>query len=322
MIGKGIDFVRGSGGTWAGCKMDLVKLLPRWLTPRVKSEPYNPPQDQIQGDVEEDEASGFRGPNPRGDLQEARRAAKERYRLIAEALKREAGVRRHYTHKSMSGLAWIGSGKILAPHGITRRQLYVLAHECGHLVLHSSAATRNKPGHIKEHEAETYAHRAFDRYGLEVPEKSAQWARAYVGQWITKDRAAGISVCPMAEAFASGRRAPDEPLPAVDGNPKHDFSKMIAQHTARSLRVAARQDAIDLQPVPGQVPLAPRGPPNACGTCIYLRGKAYTHPYDYQCAAYLKDISFARYHAQLCNDGAGWRPRPTGFWSRLLNLIR
>jgi len=73
-------------------------------------------------------------------------------------------MRRHYTHKSISGLAWIGSGKILAPHGITRRQLYVLAHECGHIVLHSSAATWNKPGHIKEHEAETYAHRAFERY--------------------------------------------------------------------------------------------------------------------------------------------------------------
>ena len=303
--------------------MRLVKLLPRWLTPRVESEPYEPPQDDTtQGDVAEIETPGFRGPNPPADLQEARRAAKERYQLIAKALKREAGVRRHYTHKSISGLAWIGSGKILAPDGITRRQLYVLAHECGHIVLHSSAAAWNKPGHIKEHEAETYAHRAFERYGLEVPEKSAQWARAYVGQWIMKDRAAGISVCPMADAFASGRRAPDEPLPAVDGHPKHDFSKMIAQHTAKSLRVAARQDAVDIQPIPEQAPFAPCGPPNACGTCIYLRGKATTYPHDYQCAAYLKDISVARYHARLCNDGAGWRPRPPGLWSRLLNRFR
>jgi hypothetical protein len=147
--------------------MRLVKLLPRWLISRVESEPYDPPQDDPSlGDVPENEASGLRGPNPPADLQVARRAAKERYRLIAKALKREAGVRRHYTHKSISGLAWIGSGKILAPHGITRRQ----PHECGHIVLHSSAATWNKPGHVKEHEAETYAHRAFERYGLEVPE--------------------------------------------------------------------------------------------------------------------------------------------------------
>jgi hypothetical protein len=40
---------------------------------------------------------------------------------------------------------------------------------------------------------------------LEVPEKSAQWARTYVGQWIMKDRAAGISVCPT-------RSAGDRPL--------------------------------------------------------------------------------------------------------------
>ncbi|MFZ0853583.1 MAG: hypothetical protein WAO08_30855, partial [Hyphomicrobiaceae bacterium] len=91
--------------------MRLVRLLPRWLTPRVESEPYEPPQDDpTQGDVAENEAAGFRGPNPPAVLQEARRAAKERYQLIAKALKREAGVRRHYTHKSISGLAWIDSG--------------------------------------------------------------------------------------------------------------------------------------------------------------------------------------------------------------------
>jgi hypothetical protein len=96
--------------------MRLVKLLPRWLTPRVEIEPYDPPQDDPpQGDVAENEASGVGEPDPPADLQEARRAAKERYQLIAVALKREAGVRRHYTHKSISGLAWTDSGKILAP---------------------------------------------------------------------------------------------------------------------------------------------------------------------------------------------------------------
>jgi hypothetical protein len=78
--------------------MRSVKFLPRWLTPRVESEPYDPPQDDPpQGEVAENEASGFRGPNPPTDLQEARRAAKKRYQLVAEGLKREAGVRRHYT---------------------------------------------------------------------------------------------------------------------------------------------------------------------------------------------------------------------------------
>ena len=131
-----------------------------------------------------------------------------------------------------------------------------------------------------------------------------------------KDRAPGIPVCPMAEAFASGRRAPDQPLPAVDGHPKNDFSKQLAQHTAKGLRVAARQDVVDLQAVPDQTPAVPKAPPNACGTCMYVRKIRYS--YDYECSAYLKDIRVARYHDRLCNDGAGWRPKPRGFFSRLL----
>ena len=85
IVAKAIDFVRRSGGIFGGegGKMRLVKLLPRWLTPRVEIEPYDPPQDDPpQGDVAENEASGFRGPNPPADLQEARRAAKERYQLM------------------------------------------------------------------------------------------------------------------------------------------------------------------------------------------------------------------------------------------------
>ena len=72
-----------------------------------------------------------------------------------------------------------------------------------------------------------HGHRAFARYGLEVPEKSAAWARNYVGQWIMKDKADGIAICPLAAAFALGQRSPHDPLPAVDGNPKHDFSKRM-----------------------------------------------------------------------------------------------
>jgi hypothetical protein len=88
-----------------------------------------------------------------------------------------------------------------------------------------------EPGHMKEHEAETYAHRAFKRYSLEVPEKSAQWARIYVGQWIMKDRAAGISVCPMAEEFASWRRDPDEPFAGCRWTPEARlFENRCAAH--------------------------------------------------------------------------------------------
>ena len=173
-------------------------------------------------------------------------AAKEQYTVVAELLKSEAGVRRHYTHKIIGGLAWTDEAKILAPEGVTRRQLYVLAHECAHVVLHSGAVGSKKPGHIKEHEAETYAHRALQRYGIEVPEKSAQWARAYVGQWIMKDRAAGIPICPMAVEFASGRRSPYDPLPSVDGQPPTDFSKTLERFIDKGKQTVQLQEAATL----------------------------------------------------------------------------
>lgn len=177
-----------------------------------------------------------------GDLTAARKAARERYAAIAAALKAEAGVTKHYQHKMLGGLAWSEQGKILAPEGVTRRQLYVLAHECGHVVLHGTPETWNKPGHVKEHEAEVYAHRAFRRYGIEVPAKSAHWARAYVGQWIMKDKMAGVPICPMATDFALGRRTPDDPLPSVDGQPPQDFSKHLDRFTAKGVRLVEKME--------------------------------------------------------------------------------
>jgi hypothetical protein len=42
-------------------------------------------------------------------------------------------------------------GIIHAPKGRTRKQLYILAHECGHVALNHN---RSKPRHVEEHEAE------------------------------------------------------------------------------------------------------------------------------------------------------------------------
>src|SRR5262249_61795115 len=128
----------------------MRRLFFREGSPRTAVEPSEPPPDDVlEGPGDEQSHTRAR---PIADLQAGRRVARERFQLIAAALKREAGIRQHYTHKSISGLAWIGARKILAPDGITRRQLYVLAHECGHIVLHSSPSTCGKPGHVKEHE--------------------------------------------------------------------------------------------------------------------------------------------------------------------------
>jgi hypothetical protein len=138
--------------------------------------------------------------------------------------KADAGVKEHREHKKLTGRAWLAAGRILAPTGTTRRQLYVLAHECGHIALHSAPKARSRPTHVKEHEAECYAHRALTAHGLEVPEISTRWARAYVAQCIEEDRALGISICPMAEAFANGTRSPYAFLPAVEAHRRRKAS--------------------------------------------------------------------------------------------------
>ena len=149
---------------------------------------------------------------------------RDRYAEIAAALKADAGVTEHIAHKKMSGRASLATGHNLAPAGVTRQQLYVVAHECAHIALHSAPKRRRRPRHIEEHEAESYAHRALTAHGLEVPVASTHWALGYVGQCIEEDRAKGIPICPMAEAFASGRRSPYASLPAVDAHRRRKTS--------------------------------------------------------------------------------------------------
>jgi hypothetical protein len=147
----------------------------------------------------------------------SRIAANRAKRLsIADAMKREAGVTEHTVHKEdFGGLAYIGTGKIYSPEGRKIVQLYTLAHECGHIFLHNSGPGYAFPGHVKEFEAESYAHQAFREHGMTMPRKLSEWGRQYVASWIDKDRAANVSIDPRAMAYATGRRSPYEPLRMV-----------------------------------------------------------------------------------------------------------
>ncbi|HEX5957330.1 MAG TPA: hypothetical protein VFY92_01565 [Hyphomicrobiaceae bacterium] len=155
----------------------------------------------------------------KGDEIRARIAANRAKRLaIAEAMKREAGVTEHWVHQDkedLSGLAYIGTGRILSPEGRRIVELYTLAHECGHIFLHNAGEGYWLPGHVKELEAESYAHQAFRVHGMRVPRRIADWGREYVGAWIASDRAAGIPIDPRALAYAAGTRSPYEPLRMV-----------------------------------------------------------------------------------------------------------
>jgi hypothetical protein len=131
-------------------------------------------------------------------------------------MKQEAGVTGHTVHQEdFGGLAYIGTGRIYSPEGRKIVQLYTLAHECGHIFLHNSGPGYVLPGHVKEFEAESYAHQAFREHGMIVPRKLSASARNYVASWIGKDRAANIPIDPRALAYATGRLSAYEPLRMV-----------------------------------------------------------------------------------------------------------
>ena len=161
-------------------------------------------------------ATPSRASNKGADIR-AKIAANRAKRLsIADAMKKEAGVTAHTVHKEdFGGLAYIGTGRIYSPEGRKIVQLYTLAHECGHIFLHNSSPGYAFPGHIKEFEAESYAHQAFRERGMTVPRRLSSWGRKYVASWIDKDRAANIPIDPRAMAYAAGRRSPYEPLRMV-----------------------------------------------------------------------------------------------------------
>ena len=88
----------------------------------------------------------------------AKIAANRAKRLrIADAMKHEAGVTEHTVHKEdFGGLAYIGTGRIYSPEGrkiVTRWRTNAGTSSCTTQVL----ATRSR-GHVKEFEAESYAH--------------------------------------------------------------------------------------------------------------------------------------------------------------------
>jgi hypothetical protein len=100
---------------------------------------------------------------------------KKRLLAIAQAIKAEAGVTRHHVliePKRSNGHFWYGwsfpkRGIIHAPAGHTDRELYTIAHECGHVALRHD---HRKPRCRREYEAEMWAHDALRRHGVAVPE--------------------------------------------------------------------------------------------------------------------------------------------------------
>jgi hypothetical protein len=137
---------------------------------------------------------------PPKDLRAAREAAAAHYLKTAAAIKAEAGVLEHVVRASLSGWARVKARKITAPEGKTRKQLYILAHECAHVAL---AHASRKPRHLEEMEAEKWAHAALRRHGVAVPRAMTVRAKAYVARKIRQAVRSGAKrIAPAARDFA------------------------------------------------------------------------------------------------------------------------
>jgi hypothetical protein len=94
---------------------------------------------------------------------------------VAEAIKVEAGVIHHHRlaeSRREEGLVFHGWAfprrkTIHAPDGRTPEELYLLAHECAHVALRHD---HQKSRHVREYEAEMWAHAALERHGVRVPD--------------------------------------------------------------------------------------------------------------------------------------------------------
>jgi len=119
------------------------------------------------------ESASFVQAMKKGRMDMARRCAEAAERMITEA-----GVKHvTWSDKSLRGRACPEYRSIYVPRPTTRRRLYVIGHECGHVVL---GHTGIKPRHREEYEAERYAQAAMKRQGIPVPRKSVERAKEYV----------------------------------------------------------------------------------------------------------------------------------------------
>jgi hypothetical protein len=103
--------------------------------------------------------------------------------------------------KSLTGIAWAKSKRMIAPQPVTRKALYIYLHEAAHLVLNH---TGRKPAHVQEMEAEKQAHVWMREAGIPVPRSMTKRAKAYVGRKIQQAVKHGVkNVDPAAARYAA-----------------------------------------------------------------------------------------------------------------------
>jgi hypothetical protein len=114
------------------------------------------------------------------ELQEARRQAAARFEAIAAKYVPEGWTVTY--RKSLSGCCYHNSKRIAAPRPVTRKSLYIFLHECAHAHLHTGNG--RIPRHVKEMQAEKWAHEKMRENGVSVPRSMTRRAKKYVARKI------------------------------------------------------------------------------------------------------------------------------------------
>lgn len=111
------------------------------------------------------------------------------------------GYRVEY-RKSLSGRHYGVRKLIKAPKPVTADALYIFLHECAHAYLHTGSGKNTRP-HVREFEAEMWAHAKMEENGIPVPEKMTTGAKRYVARKIVQaERRGGKRLDVAAIAFA------------------------------------------------------------------------------------------------------------------------
>src|SRR4029077_2382287 len=135
------------------------------------------------------------------ELQRARKEAAARYEAIGMRYFPE-GYTLEY-RKSLSGMHYGQSKRIIAPRPITRKALYIFLHECAHAAL-GHAHNGKTPRHVEEMEAEQWAHARMRENDIPVPRSMTKRPKPCVARKIVQAEKRGAKrIDPAARRYAS-----------------------------------------------------------------------------------------------------------------------
>lgn len=124
------------------------------------------------------------------ELQDLRQQAANRYAALGEAMVAEYGILKVEPSAGLRGWAIVKDRHIKVPWPTTtRKRLYILAHECGHVFLEHTG--RRKPRYVEEYEAEQFAIAKLREHGIPVPKSMLKRAKAYVAYKIRQAERSG-----------------------------------------------------------------------------------------------------------------------------------